>query len=316
MQHPPEPGARADAEEEDERRRHLPCCRICLVAEEDHTRLSCPCGCKGTQQFVHEACLFSWIDQSTATRCAVCKMSYVVSPVYAADAPSSLPVGDVIRGLVGRLMRGALLLGRLVLVSITWFVVVPMVTASFWRLAFARSLRQACVQIVSRLRPVLVVLDCINGCFLSLSVVFFLTGISTLRAHIKHLLVVEAGDRDLDEDRGGGAGRGGADGEGAADPAGAEGVAVHGGGPQDAGDDEDDDEDDPFRDELNAMDDLTLEDLIGLRGPLHRLWEHAATLAASNGLSFWWLRSFPSTSGTRCCGCCAQGRSSTRQHQW
>jgi hypothetical protein len=47
---------------------------------------------------------------------------------------------------------------------------------------------------------------------------------------------------------------------------------VHGGGPQDAGDDEDDDEDDPFRDELNAMDDLTLEDLIGLRGPLHRLW--------------------------------------------
>jgi len=30
MQHPPEPGARADAEEEDERRRHLPCCRICL----------------------------------------------------------------------------------------------------------------------------------------------------------------------------------------------------------------------------------------------------------------------------------------------
>jgi hypothetical protein len=49
-------------------------------------------------------------------------MSYVVSPVYAADAPSSLPVGDVIRGLVGRLMRGALLLGRLVLVSITWCV--------------------------------------------------------------------------------------------------------------------------------------------------------------------------------------------------
>ena len=44
-------------------------CRICLVFEQDISKLSSPCACKGTLQYVHESCLFGWIDQSTATRC-------------------------------------------------------------------------------------------------------------------------------------------------------------------------------------------------------------------------------------------------------
>lgn len=272
-------------------------CRICLVFEDDSSKLSCPCACKGTLQYVHEACLFGWIDQSKATRCEVCKMCYVVSNVYRADAPTSLPIGDVVIGLVRRLKDCFILGGRLVLVFTTWLVAVPLITTSFFRLAFARSLRQYRVLICSRaLHPALVVFDCVNGCFLSLSVIFLLTGISTLRAYVKQLLISE-------DDTGDGA----ADGH----VAGAEDVpprvvaADDYEGVDDDDDDDDDDADDDDGDddgfhaeEFDAFDDLTLEQLIGLRGPLSRLFEHAATLATSNALFILVAAFFPFNFGS------------------
>lgn len=38
-----------------------PCCRICLECDgEEDDELISPCMCKGTQQFVHRACLDHW----------------------------------------------------------------------------------------------------------------------------------------------------------------------------------------------------------------------------------------------------------------
>jgi hypothetical protein len=63
--------------------------------------------------------------------------------------------------------------------------------------------------------------------------------------------------------------------------------------------DEVDDDDEGFPlEEFAAFDDLTLEQLVGLRGPLHRLFEHAATLATSNALFILVAFFFPFNAGS------------------
>ena len=253
-------------------------CRICLAVEDDLSMLVCPCACKGTLKYVHEACLFSWIDQSRASnRCEVCKMCYVVSPVYAEDAPSCLPLGDLTRIVVWRMVRCSLFIGRFALVSATWFVAVPLVTTSFWRLAFARSLRDAFIQIASRFHsPVLVLLDCVTGVFSSVLAIVCLTGISTLHAYVKQL---STSDTDLGEREVRAAENLAADDAVNDEQNLREQVAV-----VRVGHDDDDVFEEGFPEDFAAFNDLAFEDLVGLRGPLSRLFEHAATLATSNAL--------------------------------
>ena len=218
-------------------------------------------------------------------------MCYVVSNVFSPDAPTSLPMSDVVQGVMKLLKECAFMGTRLVLVVATWFVTVPLITTSFFRLAFARSLRAFWMQLRSRLGPTLVLFDCANGLFVSVCVIFLLTGLSTLRAYVKQLLMSSEDDAAGE----GVAADGGARAQGEDGAAGFEGLppravaANHdaGGGGGGGGDDEyDDEEDDDFEDdgflpeeEFAAFDDLTLEQLIGLRGPLHRLFEHAAWLS-------------------------------------
>lgn len=55
-------------------------CRICFEAEETPTnKLLHPCLCKGTQKWIHDACLRHWyfLDKDNG-RCSVCKYKYMV----------------------------------------------------------------------------------------------------------------------------------------------------------------------------------------------------------------------------------------------
>lgn len=57
-----------------------PCCRICLECDgEDDDELISPCMCKGTQQFVHRACLDHWrsVKEGFAfSHCTTCKAQF------------------------------------------------------------------------------------------------------------------------------------------------------------------------------------------------------------------------------------------------
>jgi len=54
-------------------------CRYCL--EDDNlSALLAPCACKGTMQYVHEACLVNWLTCGGKSRCEVCKCKFEPPP--------------------------------------------------------------------------------------------------------------------------------------------------------------------------------------------------------------------------------------------
>lgn len=59
-------------------------CRICL--EDDTKLLICPCFCKGSTKYVHEACIKDWIDIKFANikeaTCEICKMPMALKIKY------------------------------------------------------------------------------------------------------------------------------------------------------------------------------------------------------------------------------------------
>ncbi|KAL6842804.1 hypothetical protein ACP4OV_027648 [Aristida adscensionis] len=86
LEHPPQPegsppaaGSPGITDEEIEAT-SAACCRICLESEsEPGDELISPCMCKGTQQFVHRACLDHWrsVKEGTAfSRCTTCKARF------------------------------------------------------------------------------------------------------------------------------------------------------------------------------------------------------------------------------------------------
>eukprot|EP00347_Sterkiella_histriomuscorum_P015836 403355504 len=53
-------------------------CRICLqdISRFDYSSAVRPCVCKGTQQYVHHACLKSWLDFSKRKDCQICNFPF------------------------------------------------------------------------------------------------------------------------------------------------------------------------------------------------------------------------------------------------
>uniref|UniRef100_A0A915D741 RING-CH-type domain-containing protein n=1 Tax=Ditylenchus dipsaci TaxID=166011 RepID=A0A915D741_9BILA len=53
----------------------LDLCRICLE-EAEYTSFVSPCRCKGSNAFVHEECLNTWIKYSHRSKCQTCQGEY------------------------------------------------------------------------------------------------------------------------------------------------------------------------------------------------------------------------------------------------
>lgn len=71
----------------------------------------------------------------------VCKYTFSFKPVYAADVPSSLPLSEFLAEVGQRINRGAQLCMRLIVVISIWMVV-PLLTCWLWQLCFVRHLSQ------------------------------------------------------------------------------------------------------------------------------------------------------------------------------
>ena len=48
-------------------------CRICYIEEDKNNPLIAPCECKGSVQYIHKRCLYTWIRISLRNTCELCK---------------------------------------------------------------------------------------------------------------------------------------------------------------------------------------------------------------------------------------------------
>jgi E3 ubiquitin-protein ligase DOA10 len=52
-------------------------CRVCQDEEENNEKLISPCACDGSQKFIHESCLRTWIKTSNNNEtCPTCRSKY------------------------------------------------------------------------------------------------------------------------------------------------------------------------------------------------------------------------------------------------
>ena len=52
-------------------------CRICLEVSRTEALIS-PCACRGSSEYVHQACLESWVTESRSTKCEICREPYKI----------------------------------------------------------------------------------------------------------------------------------------------------------------------------------------------------------------------------------------------
>lgn len=175
-------------------------CRICRNPGDSENPLRYPCACSGSIKFVHQDCLLQWLNHSNATHCEVCKHAFAFSPVYAADAPSRLPIREFV---VGMAMKACYILQffmRLSFVLSVWLLIIPFITFWIWRIAFVRSFGEAHRLFMSHISTTVILTDCLHGFLLSASIVFIFLGATSLRDYFRHLREVGAQDADREED--------------------------------------------------------------------------------------------------------------------
>uniref|UniRef100_A0ACD5T6N5 Uncharacterized protein n=1 Tax=Avena sativa TaxID=4498 RepID=A0ACD5T6N5_AVESA len=119
-----------DQDEEEE-------CRICRLPAEPDRPLRHPCSCHGSIQFVHDDCQLRWMAIRRLQRCEVCKRAISTRLLYAADAPSRLPLLEFMLGTPTRIM--GLLLPLIFAICVVRESVIRLTTLWRWRLVFART---------------------------------------------------------------------------------------------------------------------------------------------------------------------------------
>ncbi|VAH11554.1 hypothetical protein VPH35_005307 [Triticum aestivum] len=124
-------------------------CRICRLPAEAERPLRSPCACRGSIRFVHDECQLRWIAARGKPLCEVCNRGITTRLLYAADAPTRLPVSEFMVGASDKLTGLLLLLVFAVCVVPEFSVHLAALWA--WRLALARSFAQACCLLSLRL---------------------------------------------------------------------------------------------------------------------------------------------------------------------
>ncbi|XP_024527152.1 probable E3 ubiquitin ligase SUD1 [Selaginella moellendorffii] len=269
-------GAAAAEDEED-------VCRICRTSGEDGSPLYYPCACSGSIKYVHQECLLQWLNHSNAKQCEVCKHQFSFSPVYAEDAPTRLPVTELVYGMVAKAGRGLRFFSRLVLVLSVWLLFIPFTTFWIWRMTFVRGLGDAQKLFVTRfLTPAFLFADCLNGFLISAGIVFIFLGATSLREYFRHIREVAGQEADRQQqappangDGGAGQGQGLAAGAGEIIRRNAENVAAR----IEAHVEQMFEADDP-----DGAEDVPFDELVGMQGPIHHLIENAVTVLASNAI--------------------------------
>eukprot|EP01025_Chloroclados_australasicus_P059856 TRINITY_DN759_c2_g1_i1.p1 TRINITY_DN759_c2_g1~~TRINITY_DN759_c2_g1_i1.p1 ORF type:complete len:1077 (-),score=95.21 TRINITY_DN759_c2_g1_i1:494-3724(-) len=109
-------------------------CRICRSEAETNRPLLHPCKCSGSIKFVHQDCLLQWLKHSGMKACEVCQHPFSFTNKYRDDAPLSLGILEVIKGLYLQARGAGEYFWRVFVCSSLWLILQPLVMASVWRL--------------------------------------------------------------------------------------------------------------------------------------------------------------------------------------
>ena len=105
-------------------------CRICRGTSEEEP-LSQPCRCDGSVRFIHQSCLQQWLAVSNKKTCELCKFEFVFTPVYADNAPESIPFITVFKIVFFNCGSHILKFTRFTTVSFLWLIFIPWVLFLF-----------------------------------------------------------------------------------------------------------------------------------------------------------------------------------------
>ncbi|XP_052193449.1 probable E3 ubiquitin ligase SUD1 isoform X2 [Diospyros lotus] len=280
-------------------------CRICRNPGDNENPLRYPCACSGSIKFVHQDCLLQWLNHSNARQCEVCKHAFSFSPVYAENAPTTLPLQEFVVGMATKACHVLQFFLRLSFVLSVWLLIIPFITFWIWRLAFVRSFGEAQRLFLSHLSTTVILTDCLHGFLLSASIVFIFLGATSLRDYFRHLREIggQDGDREEGDRNGARAARGPPDqanrnfaGDGNGDDAGgvpgiagagqiirrnAENVAARW-EMQAARIEAQVEQMFDGLDDADGAEDVPFDELVGMQGPVFHLVENAFTVLASN----------------------------------
>uniref|UniRef100_A0A1I8EJ00 RING-type E3 ubiquitin transferase n=1 Tax=Wuchereria bancrofti TaxID=6293 RepID=A0A1I8EJ00_WUCBA len=127
-------------------------CRVCRSAGD--SALYYPCLCTGSIKYVHQDCLLEWLKYSKK------------EPIYRSDMPQTLPLSEIIRGILlnmGRILRSWAIY---TLVLVAWLGIVPITACRIYRIVFSASLSSMLSLPFQLFSPDNLLVDCLKGCFI------------------------------------------------------------------------------------------------------------------------------------------------------
>ncbi|KAK6114575.1 RING-variant domain family protein [Brugia pahangi] len=139
-------------------------CRVCRSAGD--SALYYPCLCTGSIKYVHQDCLLEWLKYSKKEVCELCSHKYSFQPIYRSDMPQTLPLSEIIRGILlnmGRILRSWAIY---TLVLVAWLGIVPITACRIYRIVFSASLSSMLSLPFQLFSPDNLLVDCLKGCFI------------------------------------------------------------------------------------------------------------------------------------------------------
>jgi len=160
-------------------------CRLCRCGEEVGL-LFHPCACKGSIQYVHEACLVTWLRISDKRVCELCLTEFEFKTLYEEHAPSTLSSWEIMWGSLQLGMRFSPDICRYALVTLLWCFVFPLLTCRVYRL-FSSYDWNNMVLVWTDWSPDLVLFDCLHGLFISSAIACALLMILVLHEYVGNI---------------------------------------------------------------------------------------------------------------------------------
>ncbi|KAI8998301.1 hypothetical protein BC832DRAFT_241987 [Gaertneriomyces semiglobifer] len=114
-------------------------CRVCRGGSTPSQPLYHPCKCSGSMRYVHQECLEEWLGVSGKRGCEICGWEFRFENVYAEEAPQALSPLFLLKVLLLKIFKLARFYARILLATVTWLVIVPLVTVHVWRIYFSPS---------------------------------------------------------------------------------------------------------------------------------------------------------------------------------
>ncbi|VDK77170.1 unnamed protein product [Litomosoides sigmodontis] len=139
-------------------------CRVCRSAGD--SALYYPCLCTGSIKYVHQDCLLEWLKYSKKEVCELCSHKYSFQPIYRSDMPQTLPLSEIIRGILlnmGRILRSWAIY---TLVLVAWLGIVPITACRIYRIVFSASLSTVLSLPFQLFSLDNLLVDCLKGCFI------------------------------------------------------------------------------------------------------------------------------------------------------